>query len=131
MKGKQFVIDKAEIMIFFNALMEAGYDRNLQISIPLLDNIALCKFHIDGRNVQLADFITDEDYSKITKKLVKALKNKNKATEIPFYNDIQKTFVQAGIAPLDGQEKLDRLIAGIFIHKISSRAAMHIMLPWI
>jgi hypothetical protein len=53
MKGKQFIINKAEIMIFFNALMEAGYDRNLQISIPLLDNIILCKFHIDGRNVQL------------------------------------------------------------------------------
>ena len=57
MAQPQFTLQKKEIMLLFNRLMQSGYDRNLQISVPLLEGMPLFKLHFNAKTVCLADFL--------------------------------------------------------------------------
>ena len=57
MRGTTFNISKQEMMIFFNALIDSGYDKNLQFSVPLLNDLILFRFHLKESGVQVLNFV--------------------------------------------------------------------------
>lgn len=109
MRSRRFTVKKAETMLLFNALAELGYDRNLQISIPVVDSITMFKFNLEHTYVQVTEFMSESDYKKVTG----SIGNLRAKQEIPDYQAIMQSFYQSGILELDGLEKLDQLFAGL------------------
>ena len=112
MRGTTFNISKQEMMIFFNALIDSGYDKNLQISIPLLNDLILFKFHLQESGVQILNFVAQQKYLERYIPIAKRLKEHAKK-EIPSYNDIQQSLYQAGILKPAGIEQLEDIISAL------------------
>ena len=110
MKKGQFILRKSEIMILFNSLVDLGYDRNIQISIPLLNNLMLCTLQIKSSGAHISDFISFQDYKKTYIPLTKKMKS-NAKKEVPEYIDIHNALHQSGILKLSGGKKLEDLIS--------------------
>jgi len=112
MRGTTFNISKQEMMIFFNALIDSGYDKNLQFSVPLLNDLILFKFHLQESGVQILNFVAQQKYLECYIPLAKRLKEHAKK-EIPSYNDIQQSLYQAGILKPAGIEQLEDIISAL------------------
>ncbi|RJQ49826.1 MAG: hypothetical protein C4530_22715 [Desulfobacteraceae bacterium] len=112
MRKDELTIKKRELMIFFNALAQAGYDRNIQFSLPLLGNVILFKAAMDGGKLHIGDVIEKEVYRKI----LDAMDRKSKGAalrEIPTYDHFAGTLYQAGILLPEGLAQLEDLIGRI------------------
>lgn len=112
MSDKTFIIQKNEAMIFFNALGDLGYDRNLSISVPLLDGLVLFKAHPAGRTVTISDLIDARNYYGAAGVLVQQMK-KDAKREIPEYGHIRQLLYASGIMPQAGVEQLEEILADL------------------
>lgn len=110
MRETTFNVSKQEMMILFNALIDSGYDKNLQFSVPLLNGLILFKFHLKGSGAQVLNFVVQQKYLECYIPLAKRLKEHTK-NEIPSYNDIQQSFYQAGILKPSGIEQLEDIFS--------------------
>lgn len=110
-KSKKFVIKKSEQILLFNALSEIGYDRNLKLSIPMLNGVILFKFSLEPSNVRVYKFLLESDYIRVFKHISDSMKNGRQ--ELPQYQDIVQSFYQSGILKLSGLKQLDELLSGL------------------
>lgn len=105
MKAAQFQMSKEETIIFFNALIDLGLDRNLSLSAPLIGETTLFKAHLADRSVTLSDLIRHSDYQRVIQSIPERARR-----EVPDYGDIEQAFYQAGILPPGGIERLDEIL---------------------
>lgn len=111
--SKRIEIQKNEIILLFNALAALGYDRNLKISIPMINDIKLFKFDLEADHVQVSNFISETHYKKNLNIVTDRIKNNKARQEIPVYGDIVQSFYQSGILKSNGLEELEQIIANL------------------
>ena len=112
MRGTTFNISKQEMMIFFNALIDSGYDKNLRFSVPLLNDLILFKFHLKESGAQVLNFVAQQKYLECYIPLAKKLKEHAKR-EIPSYGDVQQSLYQAGILKPSGLKQLEDIFSAL------------------
>ena len=112
MNGPRFILSKNRMMILFNRLIEAGYDKNLRIAAPLLAGTSLFKFHLKANNVRASDFISSEEYGKIYSEIINNLTG-NVKREIPSFDNIRSTLYQSGILRPSGLEQLEEMLSSL------------------
>lgn len=112
MNGRQFVLPKNQMMILFNWLTNAGYDKNLRIAAPLLAGASLFTFHLKANQVRVSDFISSEEYGNVYSEIVGNL-NGNVKREIPSFDNIRSTLYQSGILRPAGLEQLEEILSSL------------------
>lgn len=107
----RFVIKKAELLIFFNALIDLGLEKNLAITVPLLKNLRLCKLELGEKGVLLEQFIPSQEYeAQLSKRVVRRETRREIREEFADYPDLVKTLYQSGILAPSGLSEIEGLI---------------------
>jgi hypothetical protein len=115
-------------MLFFNALVDLGYDRNLGISAPLLDGITLFKAHPAGRTVTIADFIEQRAYRQATDALTRKMRD-HARREVPEYGDLRHLLFASGILTPSGIERLEEILADLRSRDVTRGGDVYFLAP--
>jgi len=106
---KKFVIRKQEMMLLFNALAELGYDRNIQVRVPLLNDRALFKVRINAQTADMSGFISEQAYYRIYNQLTRKMPERFRS-EIAGYGDISQALYQSAVLKPKGLKQLEKII---------------------
>jgi hypothetical protein len=110
MSADRTVMPKERIGLLFNALVELGYERNLEISAPMLGDPVLFKAAMEGARVRISDVIHRGTYERKRGKLVERMKARA-ANGVPEYGDWVQALYQSGILRPSGLEQLEEILA--------------------
>ncbi len=126
MKKHSFIIKKAEMMLFFNALADLGYEKNLRIVAPALDNAALFRVHFQGTDVRMEDFLQKDDYGKASSGIAKKLKE---CKELPSHDHLCDALYQSGILLPSGLSRLGEVFSALSVQSVIHGGDVYYVAP--
>ncbi len=128
MSDKRFILQKPEAMLFFNALTDLGYDRNLGVSVPLLGGTTIFKAHAAGRTVTISDFIDQRAYRQAADALTRRMRDPGRR-EVPDYGALRQLFYAAGILAPAGVERLAEILADLRSRDVTRGGDVYFLAP--
>lgn len=103
----RFVVKKGELMMLFNALIDLGLEKNLWVTVPLLDHLKLCKLDLSGREVGLSQFIPSREYEGQLERRFKRVGRWELKEEFADYGELVSVLYQSGVLHPSGLEALE------------------------
>lgn len=109
MTDRDIQLSKKELMVLFNSLVEYGGIDRFQVTLPLMEAMTVFQFEIVAAGVKIENFISSDDYFRISSPLLKRLKDPAR-NEIPSYSDIRQVLYQSGILKPEGLDQLEEIL---------------------
>lgn len=98
-------IESNRLMLLVNTLCSLGYDRNIEIRLPLLKDLTLCRLHFGKEKVTCSRFIQEKEYQNRLHQVLRPLSPQAKK-QIPAYTEIVQLFYAAGAMKPSGLDRL-------------------------